>query len=98
MCIIRQTLIYVHPVRSPSAHAKKANNVSTHEEEKYISHSKHQRLLCWNIYWDAIFYNRLSVHIAPRHIAFPAMKYSRVFVIATNLDLFKQVILESLCK
>ena len=52
----------------------------------------------WNIYWDAIFYNRLSVHIAPRHIAFPAMKYLRVFVIETNLDLFKQVILESLCK
>ena len=30
MCIISQTLIYDHPVVSPSAHAKKANNVNAY--------------------------------------------------------------------
>ena len=87
MCIIRQALIYVHP-RSPSAHAKTANNVNT-QEEKYTTPTS------WNIYWDAIFYNRLSVHRLKTDCILQ-MKYFSSLLNKTLI--FLNVILESLCK
>ena len=90
MCIIRQTLIYVHPVLVLRLMPKKQTTTTT---KKYISRFTHQRL-CWNIYWDAIFYNRLSAHVALRHIAFFKWIQSSLF----ETLIFYNVSWESLCK